>query len=112
MDSYLNNFGIATILVVVAITFVAWFLRYKASNSERRMVKMLQSAGVDPQVITDGDHEEIMRSVRKRCRKCEAEDVCERWLAGNYAEDNLFCPNARIFRSLAAEHKQIVPAYD
>jgi hypothetical protein len=70
---------------------------------------MLAQAGVDPETIRKGDHEEIMKSVRKRCIKCEAEDVCERWLAGSYTEENLFCPNAQIFRSLAAKQERDWP---
>ena len=100
------QWAMAIILAVAAISLAGWFLSYKAGRSETRMMSMLLRAGVDPEVIEDGDHESIMRAVRKRCRKCQAEDVCEHWLAGSYKEDNLFCPNAHVFRSLAAEQKQ------
>ena len=112
MDNNWIEFGLAATLAVLAITFVIWFLKYKASRSERRMFDMLQRAGVDSETIRDGDHEAIMEAVRKRCQACQAEDVCERWLAGSYSEDNLFCPNAQIFRQLAAEHKQVSLIYD
>jgi hypothetical protein len=36
-----------------------------------------------------------MKEVRQRCRTCSTEDVCERWLAGEEAGENIFCPNAQ-----------------
>jgi hypothetical protein len=101
------DFGVAAILVVAAIALVTWFLKYKASRSERRMMKMLLNVGVDPEIIDEGDQEAIMHAVRKRCRRCQAEDECERWLAGEVEGGNVFCPNANIFESLAAIHKQV-----
>ena len=112
MENTSIDFFIAIVLATAAVTFVIWYLGYKRWSSRERMRTMLTQAGVNPEVIRDGDHEEIMKAVTKRCRKCEAEDVCERWLAGNYKEDNLFCPNAQIFRSLASEQKTPAPAYD
>ncbi len=91
------DISIAIILVSVAIALVAWFLKYKARTSEKRMKEMLQLAGLDPEILTQGDSESIIREVRRRCRKCQSEDLCERWLAG---EDNAFCPNAQVFEEL------------
>ena len=94
------DISIAIILVVVAIALVVWFLRYKAGTSERRMKEMLQRAGLDPEIATQADSESIIREVRRRCRKCQSEDLCERWLAGEEGGDNVFCPNAQVFEEL------------
>lgn len=108
MDFTLFEFGLAAVLVIAALGLVTWYWNYKNARSEQRMTAMLIRMGVDPVVAADGDHEAIMRDVRKRCNRCQSEDVCERWLAGSYREENLFCPNAQVFRALAAEHKQLV----
>ncbi len=94
------DISIAIILVVVAIALVAWFLKYKAGTSERRMKEMLQRAGLDPKIAIQDDSESIIREVRRRCRKCQSEDICERWLAGEEGGDNAFCPNAQVFEEL------------
>ena len=91
---------IAIILVVVAIALVAWFLKYKAGTSERRMKEMLQRVGLDLEIANLVDSESIIREVRRRCRKCQSEDLCERWLAGEEGGDNIFCPNAQVFEEL------------
>ena len=41
--------------------------------------------------------EDILKEVRYQCRKCMAEDFCDRWIAGKAKGDNSFCPNARTF---------------
>lgn len=94
------DISIAIILVTVAIALVALFLRYKAGASERRMKEMLQRAGLDPEIATQADSESIIREVRRLCRKCQSEDLCERWLAGEVGGDNAFCPNAQVFEEL------------
>jgi len=108
----LFQIGMAVLLMAGALGLASWYWWYKNSRSEQRMVTMLVKMGVDPEVARDGDHEAIMRDVRKRCHRCQSEDVCERWLAGSYREDNLFCPNAQVFRALAAEHKQVAVVAD
>jgi hypothetical protein len=92
---------IAIIMVAVAIALVSWFARYRAAGAERRMTKMLKQAGVAPEIAASGEAEAIMKEVRRRCRRCQSEDVCERWLTGEKAGDNNFCPNARVFEALA-----------
>ena len=92
---------IALVLVVTAMCLVAMFLRYKADSSERRMRSMLERCGLDPELIAKGDTHAIMREVRRRCRTCQTEAVCERWLAGKETGENSFCPNAETFEILA-----------
>ena len=96
----MTDVNIAFILVIAAIVLVVWFLNYKTGSSEKRMLRMLQSAGLDPEIAIQGDTESIIREVRRRCRKCQAEDLCERWLAGLEEGDNYFCPNAQVFEEL------------
>ena len=93
--------GVALFMVTVSVAVVVWFLKYKVATSERRMMRMLQRAGVDPETAAHGDTETIMNDVRRRCRKCHSEDLCERWLDGEVEGKNTFCPNARIFADLA-----------
>jgi hypothetical protein len=84
--------------IVVAMFF--GFRRYLAANSERRMLTMLESVGLDPEIATSGEVPTIMKEVRQRCRNCATEAVCERWLQGNEEGDNTFCPNAKVFEVL------------
>ena len=100
MNPTLFEIGVAIIMVTVSIALVVWISRYMAAASGSRMMRMLTSAGVDPEVARHGDTETIMRDVRSRCRRCRFEDVCDRWLAGKVEGDNSFCPNAEIFHAL------------
>ena len=91
---------IAIILVIAAAILIALFLKYKASSSEKRMMLMMQCAGLDPEIANQADTETIIKEVRRRCRKCQSEDLCERWLAGVEEGGNIFCPNAEVFQEL------------
>ena len=99
------DISIAVTLVAVAAALVAWFLKYKAGTSERRMMRMLQCAGLDPEFARQADTESIIGEIRRRCRKCQSEDLCERWLAGLEKGDNIFCPNAPVFEELKRASK-------
>ena len=90
--------GIAMFGITVAMIF--GFRRYLVANSERRMLAMLESVGLDPEIATSGEISTIMKEVRQRCRSCATESVCERWLQGNEDGDNDFCPNAKVFEIL------------
>ena len=96
----MNDAYIAIILVVAGIVLVMSFLRYKARTSEKRMLQMLRTAGLDPEITMHGGSEAIISEVRRRCRKCQSEGPCEQWLAGEKEGDNLFCPNAQVFEEL------------
>ena len=100
MNPTLFEIGVAIFMVAVGVALIAWFSRYMAAASGRRMMRMLAGAGVDPEVARHGDTETIIRDVRSRCRRCRSEDLCDRWLAGKVEGDNSFCPNAEIFRNL------------
>jgi len=96
----MSDISIALILVIVAAALVFWFLKYKANSSERRMVRMMQHIGLDPEVATQGDSESIIKEVRRRCRRCQSEGQCELWLACTDDRANVFCPNAEVFEEL------------
>jgi len=64
------------------------------------MLSMIESIGLDPAIASSSDLETIMGEVRRRCRSCTSEDVCERWLTCNEKDDNDFCPNAKAFTVL------------
>jgi hypothetical protein len=95
------SYSIAIALVVSAAVAVAWFLRYKVRASDRRLVGMLKHAGVNPAVAESNDAAAIIREIRRRCRRCQSEDVCQRWLAGGRVGSNDFCPNAQALELLA-----------
>ena len=88
-----------TMLVVTGALFFA-YRNYLAANSERRMLSMIDSIGLDPAIAPSSGLETIMRDVRRRCRSCTSEDVCERWLTCNEKGDNDFCPNSKAFTVL------------
>ena len=90
--------AIAMSSIVIALIFS--LRRYLAANSERRMLTMLESIGLDSEIATSGEVPTIMKEVRQRCRSCATEAVCERWLQGNEEGENTFCPNAKVFEVL------------
>ncbi len=100
MNPTLFEISMAALMVAVSVALVVWFSRYMAVASGSRTMHMLAHAGVDPAIDMRGDAEAIMQDVRKRCRRCPSEGLCERWLAGSVEGDNSFCPNAQIFRKL------------
>ena len=100
MSPTLFEIGVALVMMAVIVALFVWFARYLGASPERRMMRMLMRAGVDPDIAARGDKEAIIEDIRSRCRKCRAEDLCERWLAGKVEGDNTFCPNAPIFSAL------------
>lgn len=96
--------GVALFMLAIVVTLFVWFSRFLSASSGRRMVRMLARAGVNPDIIARGDKQAVIEDIRRRCKKCQAEDQCERWLAGKAEGDNSFCPNARIFGALAARN--------
>ena len=107
MNPTVFELGFALFIVAVSVSLVVWFWRYMAATSERRTMQMMTRAGVAPELARRGDTEAIIKDVRTRCRKCASEDFCDRWLAGKVDGENSFCPNAKLFRSLAGTAKGI-----
>ncbi len=100
MDMSLFQIIAAIFMVSAAIALVVTFRKYKGAASERRMASMLEHVRLDPAIASSGDNEAIMKEIRRRCRTCAAEDVCERWLADDEDSDNVFCPNAKVLDAL------------
>lgn len=100
MATFSTEVIVGLIMLAVAIALVFGFRHYLTASSERRMRKMLESVGVDPKLASSRDADLIMAEVRGRCRQCQSEDVCERWLRGEESGGNDFCPNHRIFELL------------
>ncbi len=100
MNPTMFEIGVATVMVGVTVALVVWIRRYMAAASERRMMSMLQCAGLDPEIATQGETEAIIKDIRRRCRRCPSEAFCDRWLAGEEKGGNTFCPNARVFDML------------
>ena len=101
MDSTIVNILIGVLMVGVGLALTAWYFGYLGASSESRMLRMLKRAGVDPEIARRNDKKLIINDVRSRCRKCQSEAECERWLAGDAGGENTFCPNHRIFSRLA-----------
>ena len=100
MNPTVFEIGIAIFMVSVSVAIVVWFQRYLAAASAKRMLRMMTRVGLDPGAFighSDPRTEDILKEVRYQCRKCMAEDFCDRWIAGKAKGDNSFCPNARTF---------------
>ena len=97
--SFIQIFSV-TAMVIVTFVLIFAYRSYLAANSERRMLSMIESLGLDPAIASSSDLETVMGEVRQRCRNCKSEDVCERWLTCNEKGDNAFCPNAKTFEGL------------
>lgn len=91
---------LALAMVGIAVVLIFTYRGYLAANSERRLRKMLESVGLDPEIAASGEIPTIMEDVRKRCQSCASEGVCERWLSGTKEDGNAFCPNAKVFEIL------------
>jgi len=101
-----STFQAVTAISMVGVAFIIFLAirAYMAAASERRMRSMLECAGVDPMVVASGDTTKIMKEIRRRCRTCSTEAVCERWLSGEGNGGNDFCPNANVFATLRETH--------
>ena len=91
----------------IAVLIVVTFRSYLAHGSERRMRSMLESVGLDPALASNNEIPTIMHEVRQRCRSCNAEGTCERWLEGKETGGNDFCPNAKIFEALQKQRRVV-----
>ena len=100
MDVTLTQLIAAIVMVGLGLALVIGYRAYLNRNSERRMLSMIDSLGLDTDIASNEELGTLMVEVRQRCRGCTAEDVCERWLRGDEEGDNAFCPNARVFEIL------------
>jgi hypothetical protein len=102
MNPTVFQISAAIIMLVASIAMIVWFESYRAAASTKRLTDMMKRRGLDPGIGANSDPrtEAIMKEVRQRCRKCQAEGVCERLLAWGVKGRNIFCPNRLIFRML------------
>lgn len=89
------------------VSMISCSRSYMNTGSEKRMREMLKRAGVDSEIDINGNTEAVIKEMRRRCRSCENEDLCDRWLAGYVVKGGIsFCPNARMFRNLAGKTRR------
>lgn len=100
---------VAAALAALALFLVWRFVEYRRAGSERRLQSMLDWSGVSPATACAESSGVVMADVRRRCRRCQVEGVCERWLAGELKGGNEFCPNAAALATLA--RNTAVPAH-
>lgn len=100
MTPFPTEVFVGLIMLAIAVAMAFGYRRYLAAGSERRMRAMLEKVGVDPELAASRDAATIMAEVRGRCRQCQSESVCERWLRGDEAGSNEFCPNRQVFEIL------------
>ncbi len=95
----LSDIGTAIFLVTATVALFVGFCRFVEAASRDRLRRMMASFGLDLDKVGSSDAGTglDMHAVRYRCRRCPVENVCERWLAGEIAGENGFCPNAKKF---------------
>ena len=109
MENSLAQIVVAAIMVIVAAALVVGGRMYQVRTSDRRLHRMLEATGLDPEIASSGDLEVIMDEVRQRCRHCKSEGLCERWLDGEEVGSNEFCPNSRVFEILGKYSPGVSP---
>ncbi|MDX1380692.1 MAG: DUF6455 family protein [Xanthomonadales bacterium] len=96
------------LIVAAAMAALALFLfwrlvEYRRAGSERRLRAMMAWAQVDPALAGAEASRSRLMQLRRRCRRCPSEGVCERWLTGELRGGNEFCPNAAALAEWARE---------
>jgi hypothetical protein len=100
INSYVS---FAIYLAVFLAVTVAAFQWQQSRAVRRRILRMMLTFGIDADTARNADAllDIDMSAVRRRCRRCPAPDVCERWLSGETVPGNGFCPNAPQFAAVA-----------
>jgi hypothetical protein len=88
------------LLFLFLALFTLWFAARRLGASARRMRRMMMHHGLDPEIAVHRVAPAVIRAARRRCRQCQFEGHCERWLAGREGGDGSFCANARVFEDL------------
>ncbi len=111
MDPILFQAYLPVFAILMGIVIAVVYFSHMRSASAGRMTRMMERVGLDPSIATRTYPqtlaypltEAIMKRVRRRCRGCPCEGLCERWLDGAVKGANSFCPNAETFRILASD---------
>ncbi len=95
------------LIEVLNVSTIACIGRYMNTGSEKRMREILRRMDVGPEIAIYGNTEAVIKEMRRRCRSCENECLCDRWIAGEVVKGGIsFCPNARMFRNLARKTRR------
>ncbi len=102
------NFTIAITMLAVSAILIFSYLRFMANGSEKRMTRMMKREGLDIDTMRLDDPVviDVIANVRARCRKCQREDYCERWLSGEVEGENIFCRNADVFLQMTEDTRR------
>jgi len=105
MNPTLLDIAFAALLLALNVALFAWVRQGLAEATARRMMRMMDRAGLHVATLAriDPPTRDLIVAARRSCRRCRTEAMCERWCAGEVEGDNGFCPNARAFRALAGD---------
>ncbi len=89
--------SVAILLVAVNVALLVWFEGSLAAASAGRTMGMMKRIGLSPETALrdDAATRALVKEIRRRCRRCPREDLCNRWLAREVDGDNAFCRNAQ-----------------
>ena len=93
------------VLTLVIILFVV-FQPSLSLASQRRMMGMMARYRLIGR-FGNKQLKATIKEARRRCKECKHEDLCDRWLAGEVASSNSFCPNAQTFEALASADERV-----
>ncbi len=102
MGTWNLEISLAIMMLAVTVAMIVAFQGYLRMGSARRLSRMLMRMGLGGTDLSRQDPvaAATIEEIWKRCRKCQFEGHCERWLNGEVGGDNTFCPNAEAFRAL------------
>lgn len=102
MTPLITQIAIAVAMLALTAAMFVWIWLGLRAARARRLTWMIERVGLDAGVAGDAYPVVVpaIKRARLRCARCRSEALCERWLDGRAAGENVFCPNARLFRSL------------
>lgn len=95
-----SYFTVAIYLAVITGVICPILYWHKTLAANSRLTRMMASFDIDEDTIANADHLD-MDTLKKRCRNCDASEMCDRWLDGQLIESPSFCPNFRQFNTAA-----------
>lgn len=114
-DMYVMNSHVTIALcLAVFLAVSAAALQWQRSRAvSKRMLRMMLTFGIDQETARNADAllDIDMKAARRRCYRCPAPAVCERWLNGETVPGNDFCPNASQFAAVV-QARQCRVQYD
>jgi hypothetical protein len=114
-DMYvLNSYVTLAIYLAAFVAVSAVAFQWQRSKAvSRRMLRMMLTFGIDEDTARNADAllDIDMKAARRRCDRCPAPEVCERWLNGETVPGNDFCPNAAHFAAVV-QARQCRVQYD